>query len=354
MRFASDNRAGAMPEVIEALAAEGAHFGGAYGEDRATLELTALLGEVFEHDVTVFPVMTGTAANALVLAALCDPWGGVACHREAHIVVDECGAPEFYGGGLRLVTLPGDHGRMDPAALEALLTSGARDDVHQTPMQAVSLTNLTESGTTLDADQTAELCALAHRHGLATHLDGARFANAVVGTGLSPADLTWRAGVDVLVLGGTKNGCIAAEAVVCFDRTLIPTFERRRKRGGHLASKMRFVSVQLLASIRDERWLAAARHANDHAVALSASLAAIPSIEIIHPTQGNQVWVSAPVSQVDEWRAGGAQFYDSPDAGGDRGRTTVRLVTSFSTTVEDVSGFVTLADTGASVEGAKA
>lgn len=354
MRFASDNRAGVLPEVVDALAAEAAQFGGAYGEDRATAELTALFRDIFEHDVAVYPVMTGTAANALVLASLCDPWGGVACHEESHIVVDECGAPEFYGGGLRLVTLPGEHGCIERTALEALLGSGVRGDVHQTPMQALSLTNLTEAGTTLDAAATAELCGIAHRHGLRTHLDGARFANAVVGTGESPADLTWRAGVDVMVFGGTKNGCLAAEAVVCFEPDLLPTFERRRKRGGHLASKMRFVSVQLAASLREERWLAAARHANGHASVLAEQLVAFPSIELVHPVEGNQVWISAPTAAVDVWEQRGAEFYGSPLPGEGEPRSLVRLVASFATTDDDVSGFVELAGTLSDIEGKKA
>jgi len=348
MRFASDNRAGMLPEVVDALSAEATEFGGAYGEDSATAKLTALIAEIFEHDVAVYPVMTGTAANALILASLCEPWGGVACHEESHIVVDECGAPEFYGGGLRLVTLPGEHGRIEPSALDALLRSGVRGDVHQTPIQALSLTNLTEAGTTFDAAAIAELCGIARRHGLRTHLDGARFANAVVGTGETPADLTWRAGVDVMVFGGTKNGCLAAEAVVCFEPDLLPTFERRRKRGGHLASKMRFVSVQLAASLREDRWLTAARHANGHAARLAEQLVTIPAVDLMHPVEGNQVWISAPTAEIEVWERHGAEFYGSPLPGDGPPRSLVRLVASFATTDDDVTGFVELVTTAAS------
>lgn len=338
MQFASDNRAGLAPEVSEAIAREAATRGGGYGDDTTTKAVTRALADVFEHEVTVFPVLTGTAANAIALATLVQPWGAVVCERESHIVVDECGAPEFYGGGLRLVSVEGEHGKLTPDAVGSLLATPARGDVHETPLQALSLTNLTEFGTAYTASEIDELCELARRRELRVHLDGARFANAVAGGAGSPAELTWRAGVDVAVYGASKNGALAAEAVVFFDPTLAATFERRRKRGGHLASKMRFVSAQLLAGLHDDRWLTWAGHANAMTARLEHGLRPIDGIEICHAVDGNQVWLRTAPDRAAAWVAAGAEFYDSTADG----RTTVRLVCDFSTTESEVDAFLTM------------
>jgi threonine aldolase len=338
MHFASDNRAGVTPEILAAIAEEAARFGGAYAEDDASEALRARFAEVFERDVRVFPVLTGTAANSLALACCCDPWGGVVCHPEAHIAVDECGAPEFFGGGLRLVPIEGDEFKMDGARLAAMLEAVAADrtDVHRVPLQAFSMTNLSELGRAYSPAETASLCDAAHAHGLATHLDGARFANAVVGTGATPAELTWRSGIDVMSFGATKNGAMAAEAVVFFDASLAETFERRRKRAGQLFSKMRFVSIQLLASLAEDRWLSTARHANRQARALAEGLIGAPGVAACGVPDGNEIFVLVEPAIAEAWKAAGAEFYGSP--AGDR--VMIRLVTSFATTDEHVSTFL--------------
>jgi threonine aldolase len=341
MQFASDNRAGITPEILDAIAEEASRFGGAYAEDDASRRLDASFAEVFERDVRVFPVLTGTAANSLALACCCDPWGAVVCHTEAHIAVDECGAPEFFGGGLRLVPIEGDGSKLDAAGLTAMLDTVAADrtDVHRVPLQAFSMTNLSELGRAYSPAETAALCDAAHAHGLATHLDGARFANAVVGTGATPAELTWRSGIDVMSFGATKNGAMAAEAVVFFDESRAGTFERRRKRAGQLFSKMRFVSAQLLANLADGRWLATARHANDRARALAEGLAGAPGVASCTPPDGNELFVLVEPATAEAWKAAGAQFYGAP--AGDR--VMVRLVTSFASTDEHVSTFLKVA-----------
>jgi threonine aldolase len=344
MRFASDNRAGVTPEVLAAVEAEAAHPGGGYGEDRTSHRLTEAFTEVFEREVTVFPVLTGTAANSLALAGLCDPWGAVVCHREAHVLVDEGGAPEFFGGGLRLVPLPDDGpdaDRIDAAALDGFLrtAAGGRNDVHQVPLQALTLTNLSELGRSYTAAETAEVAGLAHRAGLGVHLDGARFANAVAGTGESPADLTWRAGVDVMSFGATKNGAIGAEAVIYFDPDRATGFERRRKRGGHLLSKMRFVSAQILGQLSDGNWLVRARRANEAATRLATGLAAA-GLASTGPIDGNELFVRTSATEAARWQAAGVECYVDESSGS---APTVRLVTSWSTTDEEVDQLIALA-----------
>jgi threonine aldolase len=341
MQFASDNRAGVTPEILDAITAEASTFGGAYAEDDASERLDARFAEVFERDVRVFPVLTGTAANSLSLACCCDPWGAVVCHSEAHIFVDECGAPEFFGGGMRLVPIEGDGYKLAAAGLTEMLDAVAADrtDVHRVPLQAFSMTNLSELGRAYSPVETAALCDAAHTHGLATHLDGARFANAVVGTGAAPADLTWRSGIDVMSFGATKNGALAAEAVIFFDASLAETFERRRKRAGQLFSKMRFVSIQLLASLAGDRWLATARHANEHARALAEGLSGAPGVASCGVPDGNELFVLVESATAEAWEAAGAQFYGAPSGDG----VMIRLVTSFATTEAHVSTFLKVA-----------
>ena len=251
MRFASDNTAGAAPEIMAAMAAanEGAAMG--YGADPITKRVEARLAEVFERPCDVFLVTTGTAANALALASMVPPWGSVLCHRGAHIEVDECGAPEFYSGA-KLALLDGDHGRIPEAALRRALVEQGAGGVHQAQPKALSLTQATEAGALYTPLQVANLAEIARGGGLRVHMDGTRFANALARTNASPADLSWRAGVDVLCLGATKNGAVAAEAIICFDRTVAEGLAYRRKRGGHLLSKMRFVAAQVEAWLADD------------------------------------------------------------------------------------------------------
>ena len=287
MNFCSDNTTGAAPEIMAALAEANSGQAMPYGDDPVTGRLAARFGEVFETEVMVFPVATGTAANALSLSLMAPPFGAVYCHREAHVAVDECGAPEFYTGGAKLVPLDGDDGRFDAAALEAALARSVAGFVHHVQPAAISLSQLTECGTAYGVDEIGAISALARRHGLGVHMDGARFANALAYLGCAPADVTWRAGVDVLSFGATKNGAWAAEAVVVFKRDLASDLGYRRKRAGHLLSKMRFVSAQLEAYLADGLWLRNAGHANRLAAIIAEGLAAIPGARLVHPVHGN-------------------------------------------------------------------
>ncbi len=337
--FSSDNAAGATPEVLSAVADANHGTAMAYGADDWTARLEAAFADLFETDIAVFPVATGTAANALALSALTPPHGAVYCHEFAHIAVDECGAPELYSGGAKLISLTGAHGRIGAGTLEGALDGAGWGVQHHVQPAAVSLTQLTEDGTVYTADQVAELCGIAKARGLAVHMDGARFANALASLGCTPADITWRAGVDVLSFGGTKNGALAAEAVVFFDRDKAQDFLYRRKRGGHLFSKMRFLSAQLLAMLEGGRWLDWAGHANAMAARLADGLTALDGITLAHPVDGNIVFARVPETLIDRLRDGGAVFHLWPYADG----PTIRLVTSFATRADDVDALIGLA-----------
>ncbi|MEH7828404.1 threonine aldolase family protein [Gemmobacter denitrificans] len=339
MYFTSDNAAPVPPEVMAELARANDGFTRGYGADQATAAAQEMLREVLDApDAVVHLVTTGTAANALALAAFCPPWGAVFCHSHAHVAEDECGAPEFYTHGAKLVLVGGDHGRMDALALgTALLRTGA-GGVHGVQRGMLTLTNVTEAGTVYTAAETAELAGLARAQGLPVHLDGARFANAVMATGATPADLTWRAGVDVLSFGGTKNGLMGVEAVVFFDPARAWEFELRRKRGGHLLSKGRYLGAQMVAMLQDGRWRHWAAQANAMAALLAEGLAT-RGVVLRHPVQANILFVEWPVGTSARLRAGGAMFYDMPATEGQEG---ARLVTSWATTEADVAAFLRL------------
>jgi threonine aldolase len=340
MNFLSDNAYGAWPEIVEAVAAAAAGPAPSYGADALTAKVGDRLEQIFARRVITFPVISGTAANALALATLCPPHGAVFCHVEAHIAVDECGAPEFFTHGAKLIGIEGTHGKITPAALATALSHHLKGFVHHAQPAVLSLTQSTELGTVYTPDEIAALSRLAHEHGMKVHMDGARFANALAYLGVSPAAATWQAGVDVLSFGATKNGAMAAEAVVFFDPADARDFEYRRKKGGHLVSKMRFVSAQLDAYLTGDRWLARASHANRLAERLAAGLNGI-GVELAHPVEANAVFARLPDALAARLREGGAEFYDwGPPAGG---RTLVRLVTSFATPDTDVERFVALA-----------
>ena len=309
-----------------------------YGADPWSERLTVRLAEIFETAVEVYPVVTGTAANALALAALTPPWGVVACHLVSHAMQDECGAPEFYTGGARLLGVDGAGGRIDPAALTAVLAEARPHGVHNMRPAALTLTQATEAGTVYAPAAIAELAAIAQAHDMAVHMDGARFANALVALDASPAEITWRAGVDVLSLGATKNGALAAEAVVFFRVDLAREFAERRKRGGHLLSKARFIAAQLAAWLADDLWLANARHANMAARRLADGLEALPGCVIVHPVEANMVFAELPDAAVTALEAEGFGFYRAGAADG--GRVTIRLVAGFAATSADVDEFV--------------
>jgi threonine aldolase len=309
MDFRSDNVAGAAPEIMDALAAANTGTQSSYGADDWSAELDGAFSVLFDRDCKVFPVATGTAANVLSLACIAPGHGAIYCHQDSHIVTDECNAPEFFTGGAKLVTLPGEHGKISLDALKEALSLGWAGSQHNPQPSAVSITQATESGTLYTPDDIADIAGLCREHGMRLHMDGARFANAVAGLNCSAADITWRAGVDVLSFGATKNGAFAAEAVVFFKPELAETFLYRRKRGGHLFSKSRFLSVQLLAMLQDGLWLKLARQANAAARELADGLARVPGVQITTPVQANEVFAVLPQKLTDGLRAQGAKFH---------------------------------------------
>jgi threonine aldolase len=338
MNFSSDNVAGVSPEILTALAAANAGAEPSYGADPITERVAARFAELFEHEVAVFPVATGTAANALGLAAVTPPWGVVFCHPESHVEVDECGAPEFYTGGAKLTLVPGADGKIAAADLAALLPGG-KGVVHHAQPASVSITQATECGTVYQPEEVAAIGEVAHAHGLALHMDGARFANALVTLGCRPADVTWRAGVDVLSFGATKNGAMAAEAVLFFDPAKAADLGFRRKRAGHLFSKMRFLSAQLDAYLADGLWLRNARHANAMAARLAAGLGDLPGFRFRHPVEANELFVEMPDRVIRALLGDGFRFY----RWGGETAECIRLVTSFVTLAEDVDRFTAAA-----------
>lgn len=335
MNFRSDNVAGVAPEILAAIAAANEGSAASYGADALTERVTRRFAELFEHEVAVFPVATGTAANALALAAVTPPWGLVYCHKLAHVQTDECGAPEFFTGGAKLLPLAGPDAKLTPDAVLAEMVE--RGTVHHAQPAALSISQATEAGTVYRPQEIGALGAVARSHGLALHMDGARFANAVASLGASPADLTWRAGVDVLSFGATKNGALAAEAVIFFDPKKAADLGYRRKRGGHLLSKMRFLSAQLDAYLDDGLWLRLAEHANRMAARLAAGLATVPGARLVHPTEANEVFVALPEPVIDALAAAGFGFYRWDGAG------CLRLVTAFDTREADIDAFLAAA-----------
>ena len=337
--FASDNVAGAAPEIMAALtAAADAGAASSYGADPWTARVETLLKETFATDLVAHPVATGTAANALALATATPAWGAIYCHAGSHVMSDECGAPEFYAGGAKLVGLDGPDGKITAHALDAALARGGRGVVHHVQPAAVSITQATEAGTTYRPEEVRAIAAVTHRHGLVLHMDGARFANSVAWLGCDPADVTWRAGVDVLSFGATKNGAMAAEAVVFFRKDLADSLAFRRKRAGHLFSKMRFLSAQLEAYLTAGLWLRLARHANAMAARLAEGLSAVPGVTIAHPVEANEVFAVLPETMIAALRAAGFVFYAWPGEAGQGAK--VRLVPAFDTPAASVDAFV--------------
>ncbi|HEY6577944.1 MAG TPA: beta-eliminating lyase-related protein [Rhizomicrobium sp.] len=341
MNFSSDNAYGAAPEILQAIEAANTGAMRSYGDDPLTGRLSAEMARVFERPVSVFPVITGTAANALALAAITPSHGTVFCHRAAHIATDECGAPEFFTHGAKLVTVDGRHGKLDAEQLEDRLHDFVRGCVHHSQPAAISISQSTEFGACYLPEETRRLALFARDGGMKLHMDGARFANAVAHLGCTPAEATWKAGVDVLSFGATKNGALAAEAVVFFDPEEARDFEFRRKKSGHLLSKMRFVSAQLVCALEQDRWLAWAARANALARHLSGQLESAPGVEIACPVEANAVFARMPDATVRRLRDHGASFYDW--AAPASGLTLVRLVTSFATPESDIERLVAIA-----------
>ncbi|WP_413760247.1 threonine aldolase family protein [Streptomyces sp. MMBL 11-3] len=332
--FSSDNAAGASPEIVEAVVRAAAGQAPPYGSDDVTAGVRRRLGEIFERDVDVLIVSTGSAANALGLAALTPPWGSVLCHRDSHINNDECGAPEFYTAGAKLVALGGDDARIDPDELRAAVRHKA-GDVHSVEPSVVSVTQATETGAVYTAEELRALGSTVKEAGLRLHMDGARFAGAVAALDATPADLTWRAGVDLLSFGATKNGTMTAEAIVVFDRSLTAELSFRAKRAGQLASKMRFHAAQLEAYLTDGLWLRNAAHANAMAARLQEGLKAVPGVDLLGSAEANILFCRLPQQVTEGLLADGYVFYHDRWEPG-----VVRFVASFATTAQDIDGLL--------------
>ncbi|OKL44015.1 threonine aldolase family protein [Pseudovibrio exalbescens] len=340
MIFSSDNWAGATDAVMAALARHTSGFAPAYGVDPLSRSIEAKFNEVFEREVAVFLVSTGTAANSLALANYAKPGGVVFCHKEAHIVVDECGAPEFTTGGNKLFGLPGDAGKFTPQALETALKGYPEGVVHHGQPSAVSITQATEVGTLYTPDEIAAISTVAKSRDLPLHMDGARFANALVSLDISPAEMTWKQGVDVLSFGATKNGCWCAEAVVFFNPQDGAGFEFLRKRSAQLFSKSRFISAQFEGYFENDSWLESARHANAMALRLAEGLSAAPGVDLPVTPQANEVFPVIPRAKAAVLQDAGAKFYEWPTDDLPADRMMIRLVTSFATTPAMVDDFV--------------
>jgi len=345
MNFASDNASPAAPAIVEALLAANTGHEPSYGAEDAMHELTALVREIFAASrAKVYLVGTGTAANALAFATVCPPWQTVYCHRHSHINQDECGAPEFFTGGSKLTLIDGDHAKLDPAPLEQAIATTGLLGVHNVQPGALSLTNATEYGTVYTAGETATLTQLARTAAIPTHLDGARFANALVATASTPAELTWQSGIDILTLGGTKNGLFGVEAVIFFDPSPADAFEFRRKRAGHLSSKHRYLSAQMLAYLQNDLWLALAEAANAAAQRLAAGLQAVPTITLVHPVEANMIFFAAPRSLHRTLLARGAAYHlfppDTDPTGPDATPLRGRLVCNWQTSNEEIDAFL--------------
>ena len=314
--FASDNYSGICPEAWTALAEANHGHARSYGDDPWTARAADLLREIFETDCEVFFVFNGTAANSLTLASCCQSYHSILCHELAHVETDECGAPEFFSNGTKILMLPGALGKISPAAIEQ--TVKKRTDVHFPKPRAVSVTNATEVGTVYSPDELKAIWAKTKAFDLKLHMDGARFANAVASLGVAPKELTWQAGVDALCFGGTKNGMVIGEAVVFFNREMAREFDYRCKQAGQLASKMRFLSASWVGMLQDGAWLRHAAHANAMAARLEQALANLPGVTLLFPRQANGVFAELPAHAIDALRAKGWLFYTFIGAGGCR------------------------------------
>lgn len=341
MNFASDNCAGTHPAIMAAIAAANEGVVASYGEDALSHAARDALRALLDApEAGVFFVASGTAANALSLAALTPPYGRIFCHREAHIETSECGAVEQATGGAKLTLIDGEDGRIDADALDRAVSFWAGEGLGGSQPAAVSITNTTEQGTLYHVDQIREIGAICDQHRLGLHLDGARFAQAVAATNAAPADLTHRAGVDALSFGGTKNGCMGVEAVVIFDPERAERLDWLRKRGGHLLSKHRYLAAQFYAMCEGGLWLDLARHANAMAADLAERMATVDELRLIRPVASSQLFVAMPSEWADRARAAGAMFHDWPEPGLAEGESSVRLVTHWASREEDNAALI--------------
>jgi len=306
--FRSDNVGGVAPELLEAIVAANAGAAAPYGDDAYTRRMNERFRAVFEHDVTAFPIATGTGANCIALAGLANPYGAIYCHETAHINVYECGAPEFFTGA-KLVGLKGAGYKLDAAELDQALALAGRGNPTRVQPFALNLTQPTDFGTLYTLDELRALSSIAHRHGLLVHLDGARFANAIAALGCTPAEMTWRAGIDVVSFGATKNGAMNAESVLVFDPAVAVRLPYLMKRGGQVLSKARFVSAQLERYLADNLWLDRARRANAIAAEVAARLRVIPGVELVGDVEINMLFVRLPAAAVAAVDLGPFRYY---------------------------------------------
>jgi threonine aldolase len=337
MRFASDNISGASDKVMAALVAANTGTSAAYGQDVETAQAAAQFSAIFDHPCSVFLLTSGTAANALALASLMQPWGAALTHLESHIANDECGAPEFYTSGAKIIGLPGTGAKLAPETVTAQLARMSATAVAQVQPQVLSISQATECGLVYQPAEIAALSAAIRPRGMKLHMDGARFANAIAALGCHPADMTWKAGVDMLSFGGTKNGAFAAEAVIVFDPDMAAELPWRRKRSGHTLSKGRFVGTQFNALLKDDHWLDLARHANAMAQRLAAGLTGINGIRLAWAVEANEVFVIMPTRTHQALQHAGSdhrvwtQQALSPDNALREGEIVARFVASFAT-----------------------
>ncbi len=336
MDFRSDNVSGVSPEIMEAMEAANPGPSTPYGQDDLSVRVEARFSEIFETPVSSFLVLTGTAANGLALSALAEPISAIYCHEAAHIHKAEGGAPEFFTGGAKLLTLPGKHGKISAGTLAEALAEPMNGPNYM-PRAALSLTQASEAGTLYAPDEISTLAQLVRPHGMGLHMDGARFANALAALGVAPADITWRAGIDILSFGASKNGTMGAEAVIFFDPAKAAEFSHRCKRSGHMPSKSRFLAAQLLAYLEDGRWLDWAGHANLMAHHLAEELGGLAGVSFTHPVEVNILFVEMPDAMAAGLLAEGFKFHRRAETG------QARLVCAFNTSPEDVEAFITCA-----------
>lgn len=329
LEFRSDNCGSAAPEIVEALvkANQGCAIG--YGADTITLELNTRLSEIFETSARVFPIPTGTGANALALAAVGSPFGAVYCSPEAHINTSECNAVGFFGSGLKVTPIEGIHGKVCPLSLEKNLNSAGFGLAHKSQPVALNIVQATDMGAVYSIEEVTQLSALAHSRDLSVHMDGARFANALAYLECTPAEMTWKAGVDILSLGVTKNGGLLSDAIVVFNPSIADKIDFHLRRGGMIWSKMRFASAQILAYVENDLWLRLARQSNQAAKQLSDGIARTPGARLIAPVDANELFVEMSANALDQLAAAGVLFYR-------RGPQLARFVCRWDTTENEV------------------
>jgi threonine aldolase len=340
--FSSDHVAPACDAILSAVNQANQGFVTSYGGDELSAKLQSLASDLFEKQVAIFPVSSGTAANALALSQIVPPFGAIYCFESAHIVTDEAGAPGFFSGGAQLIGFPAADGKIRPEQLTQAVAYAEDLGIHHVKPGAVTLTQATEWGTVYGLEQIGAISDAARRHELPIHMDGARFANAVAHLRCTPAEATWKCGIDVLSLGATKNGALGADAIVFFDPARARDFERRRKRAGHLMSKLRFLSAQLVAYLKNDLWLENARHANAMALRMAHGLQRVPGATLLHPVEANELFVGLPEATVSNLEGQGFDFYRWPLRAA-QSNVTIRLVTCFATSSTDVDEFIAAA-----------